>query len=1137
MVTPKMPIDRAAERKVVTVLFADLTGSTALGERLDPERLHAVLDTYFRAMASVIEAWGGTVEKYIGDAVMAVFGVPAVREDDAQRAIRSGLEMLDRLRVLNTELQASHGVELEIRIGINSGEVMAPVAGPVEQMIVAGDAVNVAARLEQAAAPGTILVGERTYLPARADIRFDSPLSLEVHGKTQPVSAYRVLGLRQLSSDRSGRAGRPQTQLVGRDRDLSTLLGLFDEAIDSGRPRLALVTGPAGIGKSRLVGEFAEAVEGRPAPVAVFRGRCLAAGRGVTYGALGELLRQACGISLDASAESARGLLSGRAGDILRRLSLPDDEAEEAVHALGATAGITYPDDALDRLEPRAVFDRIARAWPTFATALASERPTLFLIEDLHWAGEPLLEMIDRLIVRSTGPLLIVATARPELGETHPTFLAGRGDVSTTALRRLTDDQSQALMDGLLPDAQWPVQLRGEVLAKAEGNPFFLEEIVQRLVDEGAVVDGPEGGRIAVSGATSPLPDTIYALLASRIDALPPTEKRVLQAASVVGRNFWQDPVVRTLGDIPIGTAIETLEARGMILALPTSTIAGHPEYLFRHTLVRDVAFSSLPKARRARAHAEIGRWLAEMAGDRPEALAELVAHHYREAVLGEDADLAWLGDPARDEIQRTAFRALLIAGTVKQRLFAIESAIDLHGDALRLAAGDAEQVAALEALGDDHVSAYHGDDAVSSYDRALELAGAPERGPDRARLCRKVASMMAVNPGSFRVTPDPALAEAYIARGLAAVEDDVERAWLLLARGACARLWRGAEPFGQGLRPDPMTIQDRISAAEQARSIAVDRDLPDLLGAADAALGILYGIAGDYAAVLTVGRRQLDRLAEIPSRLQQADTLRTIAVHTVSIVADFEEGLELARRAHRLAANGSPHQRMHATWPILAALYYLGRWDESLLFVEEHMRAFGEDAALECQFVRDGPVIGATIHAERGEPERARALAAAVGDPLGRVEGATAFEARLAIAIGDPASARTISRGKALEGRLYGPQHALTLLDALIAEEAWSEVADLIPKVRAAVAGNALLEPWCDRAQGFVALQAGRPADAAESFRRAIETFGRLKVPFEAARTEMLLAPLAAAEGLALVASAQATFARLGVPTPPPAT
>src|SRR2546429_3551563 len=667
------------ERKLVTVLFADAMGSTSLADRLDPERLRTVLDSYFAAMAGAVDWWGGTVEKFIGAAVMAVFGVPAVREDAAERALSAAMEMMERLEELNKELQARQGLTLRMRIGVNTGEVVTGTPSDSSQRLVSGDPVNVAARLQAEAEPDAILAGERTYLSARHSFRFGGPMDLQLKGKPETVRARRVLG--KASESRRGVPGL-SSPLVGRAPELQALDSLLDEVLEARRPRLVTVLGPAGVGKSRLVHEFVAGVRAQHPNARVLRGRCLAAGHGITFWALGEILRAACGIRLDDPAELALEKLKAK---------VPDPRTLEA---LAATAGIAVPGTGLEALSPQAVAEELASAWPRFASAEASADLAIWVVEDLHWAGDPLLEMLERVIARSAGPFLIIGTARPDLVDAHPGFGGGSENFSTISLRPLSSKQSQQLLEGLLTMADMPSEMTADILRKADGNPFFLEEFVRGLIEEEVLVR--QDGRWHSTGSLpkTPLPDSLLALLSARIDALPDFDKRVLQEASVIGRLFWPDPLQRTLGD-EVPPALLSLERRGLITATPTSSLANHSEYAFKHALVRDVAYSSLPKVRRARAHAEIAAWIEELAGGRTDEFGELLAFHYTTAAAGEDADLAW-SEAERKPIREKAFTHLVGAGVQARRRFAIPRSIELHQQAVAVASGDVERFCAL---------------------------------------------------------------------------------------------------------------------------------------------------------------------------------------------------------------------------------------------------------------------------------------------------------------------------------------------------------------------------------------------------------------------------------------------------------
>ena len=512
-------MERGEERKLATMLFADLAGSTELGSRLDPERLRSLLQRYFAAVAACIDSWGGTVEKYIGDAVLAVFGVPVAREHDAERAVRAALEILQQLEELNPSFERHYGVTLRVRIGLNTGEVIAPASDDPSQTLVAGDAVNVAARLEQAARPGTVLVGRRTYAATRRAFRFEGPIALRLKGKGGTVDGYRVLG-REAGMEGMRAPVGLTTGMVGRGREIDALMTRLGEAAAAKQVRTVFVRGPAGIGKSRLVQELVDRTVRLESTPTVYGGRCLAAGRGITYWALGEILRSAFGIALDDPPEVAGDKLRDGVREALTHLATTDDEVQLMMCALAATASLSLPESPLERMEPQEVGEHIARAWPRLVTALAARGPLVLVFEDIHWADDRLMAMLHTLAVRAHGPVLLVATARPD----GPDVLALSDRIpgaATIRLDSLSEAESGELITGLLSGAELSSGLRGQILGRAEGNPLFLEELVGRLIDEGALVR--EADRwVAVPGARlAVLPDTVHAVLSARLDWLP----------------------------------------------------------------------------------------------------------------------------------------------------------------------------------------------------------------------------------------------------------------------------------------------------------------------------------------------------------------------------------------------------------------------------------------------------------------------------------------------------------------------------------------------------------------------------------------------------------------------------------------
>ncbi|HET7676556.1 MAG TPA: adenylate/guanylate cyclase domain-containing protein [Candidatus Limnocylindrales bacterium] len=1111
---------RDEERKLVTILFADVTGSTALGERLDPERVRAVLSAYFSSASAAIEAWGGTVEKYIGDAIMAVFGVPVVREDDAARALHAALDILDRLPELNRRFEAQHGVTLSVRSGVNSGEVIAPV-GAMEQLIVTGDAVNVAARLEQAAEPGSVLVGERTYLATRDAFRFEGPIDLELKGKGASVRAYRLLGA---SAEATRGIPGLRSAMVGRDRELESLARALADVVEAGSPSLALVTGPAGIGKSRLVIEFVRQARSLPRPTTVLRGRCLAGGRGGPYWALAEVLRGLCDISLDEPAESARDKLRERAGAAMDRLGLSEAEHAATIFALATTAGISLPDNPLDRLEPAAVADELGQAWPRLLSALARSGTCVLVVEDLHWASDELTAMLERALARSAGPLLIVATARPEFATERPGF-GGAHAPTTIPLRPLSERQSADLVDSLLDVADLPAALRHEILQKADGNPYFLEEILRRLIDEGALARSGDRWQATAAAGSIVLPDTVHGLLAARIDALPADEKRILQEAAVMGRVFWPEPVRRTLGDGDIEAGLLRLERKGFIAARPTSTIGGQVEFTFKHALLRDVAYAGLPKTRRARSNAAAAAWLEELAPDRSDEVLDIVANHYAAAALDEDADLAWSDDPAeRERVRRRAFETLMAAGDAARRRYALKDALAHHRRAHRLTTGE-ERGVAWEAIADDEDAAFHGDEAWSAYNEAMAAARA--RG-DRAAIARMAvkAARVSTKIGTFTTRPDPAAVERLVEEGLAAVEDAETRARLLMARGSWVReMWDGLE--GR----DPVPVERRLLDAEEAVRIAARLGQPQLELEAEDARGALHWLSGDFEAAIASNRRQVELAERVGSRAARALAYYQ-ASHTLRDTGgDYRGGLELARRSYDEALHLSPHELMHGTAQWMIAAYYLGRWDDIEPRLAEHLVAFEDERDRSCSSVRSGPAIAALMRAHRGDAEGARALLALVRERSFGYDSPIAIAALAHVALGDPDEALIRLEGSSAGRSRIGMRFVLVgLVETLVALGRWADLPAVLASSREASGQMRLIGPVADRAEGRMLLAQGDRAGAEAALRRAVAGFDELGTPFEAAlaREQLALAVTGTDEARSLREAALEVFRAL---------
>jgi class 3 adenylate cyclase/tetratricopeptide (TPR) repeat protein len=1083
----------AGERRVVTILFADVIGSTSLGEQLDPERMQAILAEYFAAMAAVVADWGGTIEKYIGDALMAVFGLPRIREDDAHRALSAALGMMGRLEGLEAGFRGRHGVSLSIRIGVNTGEVIAPADGPAQQLLVTGDAVNTASRLQASARPGSILVGERTYLAARDAFRFAEPQALAVAGKADPVLARALL--ERLPEPRRGIPGL-SAAMVGRERELGTLVGLLEEASERGEPRLAIVYGPAGIGKSRLVAELVDRAAVAIPNARTLRGRCLAVGHGVTYWALTEILRSACGIGLD-----------DEAALVLRKLSTTVEETfrdrpegpygRETVAALAASAGIDVGDD--ERLvgsEPRLVGDAIGRAWPRFLTAMSADGPIILVIEDLHWAGDQLLETLGRIASRTDGPVLVLGTARPEFGE-RVSRLGTGASATSIALQALTADQSDAVIDDLLDINDLPAERRAAIVERAEGNPFFLEEILRRLIDERAVILDGGHWRATAGIHEIHLPDSVQALLAARVDGLPIAERQVLREAAVIGRVFWPGPLRSAGLAIDVDAALGSLEERGLVVARSTSTVVGETEHQFRHALVRDVAYEALPRARRARAHANVAEWTARLASGRADEFAELVGYHYRLAAAGDDADLAWSDQPERRTALRAdAFAWLIRAGDGARRRYALDTAVDLHHDALELAADEADRVTAQEALGDDHAAAFQGEEAKTAYISALEVQTTVGDERTRARLLMKLARLASQQGGALREAVPWATVESWIEAGLGAAPDELTRAWLLSTRA----------DVDVGETDDPSRVGVRMEAARQALVLARrlgERSLEfQVLGS----LAQLNEAHGRWEEV----RIAEEAIVEIIPDLDLAGRAHAAvsAAEFLSPAGDLDRAASLAREALLASRDLSTHERLHASAILLDILARGGRWDEALALLDEHLEGYRDEQVVQCVRNRSGPMYGAWVLANRGLRDEAYALLEAV--PLReprldtRVE---ATRARCLVALGDPAEARTIAEGLIQRRELLGrPLRFVALLESLEAAAAWGDVPAALTEAAPMVAGDVMLATAADRVGGTAVAVAGDHAGTT-MLERSLETALRHGLRFEAARAREALA------------------------------
>jgi len=643
------------ERKVVTILFTDLVGSTARAEGLDPEDVSATLSAYYAQLRAELERFGGTVEKFIGDAVMAVFGAPVSHEDDAERAVRAALA-----------IRESIGEELQIRTAVNTGEALVALgAKPGEgDAMVAGDVVNTAARLQSAAPVNGILVGEGTYRATRHAIDYREAPPVEAKGKSEPVKVWEAVTAR--SRYGSDVEQKLRTPLVGRERERDLLADALTRARSEQSAQLVTLVGVPGIGKSRLVAELFQIIEAEPDLTSWRQGRSLPYGERVSFWALGEIVKAHAGILESDDAATAEEKLDAMVD------TLVEDEREREW-----LARHTRPLVGLEGAE-RTEREEAFAAWRRLLEAAAEQRPLVLVFEDLHWADDGLLDFVDHLADwATTVPLLILGTARPELLDRRPGWGGGKRNAFTLSIGALSDDETAVLLQRLLDRAVLDADAQQAVLQRAEGNPLYAEEYARMLAER--------------DGEDLALPETVQGLIAARIDGLAPEEKALLQDASVIGKVFWP-------GALP-GTDDRTLlalERKEFIRRDRRSSIAGETQYVFLHALVRDVAYGQIPRAERAEKHRRAAEWLSSLAGDRAEDHAEMLAHHYHEALsLAEAAGLgtAALREPARQAFADGAQRALSLgAGTTAHELaleaLALTEENDPERPALQLLAG-----------------------------------------------------------------------------------------------------------------------------------------------------------------------------------------------------------------------------------------------------------------------------------------------------------------------------------------------------------------------------------------------------------------------------------------------------------------
>jgi class 3 adenylate cyclase/tetratricopeptide (TPR) repeat protein len=1035
--TPVPAHQDQSERKLATVVFADLVGSTSLGGSQDPERTRAMLERFYDAMAAEIERAGGTVEKFVGDAVMAAFGAPAALEDHAERALHASLAMQRRLREL-------FGEALALRIGVNTGEVV--VGKPREgSSFVTGDAVNVAARLEQAAEPGQILVGERTIAAARGAFEFGEPQTIMAKGKPEGVVG-RLL-LRALSLMRPRGVGGLGRAFVGREDETKLLDATYEQVASEGEPRLITILGDAGVGKTRLVREFWETLGSRSPEPLRRTGRCLSYGQGITYWPLAEVLKEHLAI-------------------------LESDPPEVVLDRLGSRQmlGLALGLDVAGDLHPLAARDRFQDAWVDFLDELVTERPMVLLIEDIHWAEEQLLDLLERLVRDTRGPLVMIATARPELLEQRPGW-GSRVHGTTVALEALSSEDAVRMLDELL-GGKLPTGLREVVVKRAEGNPFFVEELIGTLIDRRLLERHNGSWMLAELPADFAVPDTVQAVVAARVDLLEPDEKEALQAASVIGRIFWAGPVYELVQGARPDLGI--LEERDFIRRRPGSTIAGDREYAIKHALTREVAYASLPKGRRARLHADFARWL-ERNGEARDEYAPLLAHHYAEAVRPEDVDLAWAGTTGElEDLRARALSWLRRAAQLAISRFEIDEGLALLHRALLLEPDEATKSALWRDVGRANVFKFDGEAFWTAMQNSLE-------GSDRATAADTyslLAFHTATRAAMWKRRPERSLIKGWIDRAMELSEPETPAR----ARALTAQTYFDAEAFG-GAAKEASELADRLGDIE-LRSWAWAARL-------EAAFA-----RGEYEEAFEWAQR---RFAIVPE-LTDPDHIALIydfSVDSCIATGRLEEARRVAELHDEVTRSLTPHHRMHGATLLVAVAQVTGKWKEIRDLIPRVEAAVAANIATPCVANASSLLRCALASVQLGNDQEARRLERA-SDDLG-MEGYGFFldPTRVEIAIGRGAVAdvERLLGGWSPQG-FSDIEGLATRFNGLMALGRRAEIEEEAPAV---LKPKTYLEPFALRALGFA-------RDDEKLIAKSIKRFEAMGMAWHAAETRKLL-------------------------------
>jgi class 3 adenylate cyclase/tetratricopeptide (TPR) repeat protein len=1080
----------AAERRFVSILFVDLVGFTTASESRDAEDTREFLTRYFETARTTVERYGGTVEKFIGDAVMAVWGAPVAQEDDAERAVRAALELVTSVPALDADLRA--------RAGVLSGEAAVTV-GAEGQGMVAGDLVNTASRIQGAAEPGTVLVGESTKRATEAAVAYDDAGEHALKGKAEPVQLWQAL--RVVAGAKGAlRSTGLEPPFVGRDRELRLVKELFHASADERRAQLALVTGIAGIGKSRLAWEFEKYIDGLAADCYWHRGRCLSYGEGVAYWALAEMVRMRCEILDDEEPDSARAKLR----DALARYVPDEDERAWVEPRLGHLLGLEEgaPGDQ----------ENLFSAWRILFERLAEREPTILVFEDLQWADAGLLDFLEYLLdwARSQ-PIFVLALARPEFAEKRPRWGGGMRSLASLYLEPLAPEAMDALLGGLVPGL--PDELRAQILGRAEGVPLYAVETVRMLLDRGLVEPHGNAYRTTRPIETLDVPETLHALVAARLDSLAPDERSVVEAGAVLGKTFTkQGAAVVTDRDEPELEPLLASLLRKEILSVQAD--ARSPErgqYSFVQDIVKRVAYETLSRRDRKSKHLAVAEYLTSVWAAEEDEIVEVVASHYLDAysAVPDDPDALELRAKAREMLVRAGERAASLAANAEAQ-HAFERACELTDDTH-------ERAELHERAG---VAAYAGggaEAAAANFERAIELFEAVEASHPAARVSSRMAEIW-WDRGRLEQGVD-AMDHAY--RVLAGEEADADLAAL------AAQLGRFLFFAGRS--------DEAVDRLEKALEIAEALRLPETMAQALNTKGI----------VLCARGRKTEGGALITTALEIAleHDKPSAALRAYFNLADTAVRSDRMRDAADLVRRGTAYARRAGNryweWSLLGnaySFYAIGEWDEAL----ECERGLPVEEWEQVRIAFYSLLIStAPIRVHRGQleeaKERSRRAVEAVGAADVQEQTMVHYvQALFAFAEGRHEDALKAAEQAMAAGAPMGMEFEGVRESAVLLGEAALALGD-VERLDALLATLDVLPPGSSpqflhaHAARFRARRAeGDEAD--RLFRRAVGSFRELEFPFYLAVTLLEHGEsLGGAEGEPVIAEAVSIFERLG--------